>query len=498
MGIRISLKNTYNSYLVITFLISLLITSICLILLISTNMPYDACIKVFGWIGNSLLIWGLYVFKKLNRTNLNQYSIFYLSYFVFSFGQLMLFSVGIEYARYNVLRLFPQDDIIKYCVFFCISTCFFLFGALLAIKKDIRYREQFKEILKSSNALLSATKVVAWALFIISAPVYFADLINNTILSITQGYGAIYNVSDSDSVSNIVSSLSMWCVPSLYLLLWSYKHSMFARVSITLLIVTSIIGTLIVGGRSGAVAMLLSYIFLWNAIIKKINKRKMFVMLIGLFLFFSILPIIQNYRGVTGKSIEDFWNMLAIMYDGNKIFEIIGEMGGSMAVLLRVFNLVPSIYPLHWGESYLASILAVIPSLFLGGYSFTDKAQLAGWLQHAANMSYGPGFSMHGEAYYNFGWLGIPFMLVVGWVFYKFLSNDMIKGKLFVLRDTFAAIALYAFITTTRDAMYLTIRKELYMILVPLFMIIIINNQLKSSEQKNLKNHDSNSISNFS
>jgi hypothetical protein len=132
MGIRISLKNTYNSYLVITFLISLLITSICLILLISTNMPYDACIKVFGWIGNSLLIWGLYVFKKLNRTNLNQYSIFYLSYFVFSFGQLMLFSVGIEYARYNVLRLFPQDDIIKYCVFFLYFDVLFSFWSFVS------------------------------------------------------------------------------------------------------------------------------------------------------------------------------------------------------------------------------------------------------------------------------------------------------------------------------------------------------------------------------
>ena len=484
MRIRISLKKekTFQNYLVLTLLMSLLIAIVCLILLSSINISYDVRLRWFGWIGNLLLIWGLYVFKKLINTHINQYSMFYLCYFIFSYGQLMLFSVGIEYEKFLVLRLFPPDDIIKYCLFFCISTCFFLFGALLAIKKIVKNTKHFGELANPGKTLLLAVKIVAWILFLISAPVYFSDLIGNVTKSIIQGYNAIYDVGDYSSASNIITSLSMWYVPSLYLLLWSYKQSKIARRAITSLLVISIGGVLIIGARSTAVAMLLSYIFLWNATINKLNKRKMFITLVGLFLFFTILPIIQEYRGTSGKSIESFWNVLTLMYNGNKIVEIIGELGSSMQVWLRVLELVPSAYPLKLGESYLASILACIPSLFMGGHSFTQDAQLAGWLQSAANMSYGPGFSMHGEAYYNFGWWGIPFMLIVGLVFFKFLSNDFIKGKLLILRDTFSAIALFAFITTARGSMYLSIRKELYMILLPVFVIIILNNTLRKQK----------------
>lgn len=477
---RTSNKETlFKNCLALTLLVGILVIAISLILLLFVvDSSYDASLICFGWIGNFLLMWGLYIFNKLVNNRINQYSIFYLCYFIFSYGQLMLFSFGIEYQKFPVLRIFPEADIIKYCMFFCISTCFFLLGALLAIKKDIRYKENLNVQKEYSNTLLMSMKIVAWTLFLISAPVYFKDLLSNASMSITYGYNEIYAESNSSSLSNIISSLSMWYVTSLYLLLSSYRQSKFARYSITLLIGITIIFVLIVGARSRAVALLLSYIFLWNTVVREISTRNKINILIGLFLFLTILPIIQMYRGTSGKSLESFLDIIIVMYDNNKFVEIIGELGSSMQVWLRVYNIVPSVYPLHLGESYLASILACIPSLLMGGYSFTEKAQLSGWLQSSANMSYGPGFSMHGEAYYNFGWLGIPFMLIIGWTFFKFLSNSWINGKAHSLKNTFSAIALFAFITSARGSMYLSIRTELYMILIPLFAIILLNNTL--------------------
>lgn len=471
-------QKKFGGYVVLTMLISSLVSVECLILMSSTNIQYDVCLRWFGWTGILLLLWGLYVFKKLTHTNINQYSIFYLCYFIFSYGQLILFSVGIEYDKFLVLRVFPQGDVIKYCLFFCISTCFFFLGALLAIKKDLQHGKIFAEE-EPSNTLLRAVKIVAWALFFIAAPIYLFGLVTNVMISITQGYNAIYDINDSSPLSNIITSLSMWYVPSLFLLSWSYKQSRVAMCSITLLIAASIICVLIIGARSTAVAMIFSYIFLWNTIIKKLNKKNVFIILLLLFLFFTILPIIQVYRGTSGKSIESFLTLLIAMYDGNKSVEIIGELGGTMQVWLRIFEIIPSIYSFKFGESYLASLLACIPSLLMGGYSFTQDAQLAGWLQNAANMTYGPGFSMHGEAYYNFGWWGMPFMLVVGWVFFMFLNNGIIKGKLLSLKDTFSAIALCAFITTARGSMYLSIRKEIYMIVLPMLAIIVLNDTLR-------------------
>lgn len=481
MATRIILKkeNEFKNSLLLTALMGMLVIAASLILLLFVaESSYDASLICFGWIGNFLLVWGLYIFKKLTNSNINQYSIFYLCYFVFSYGQLMLFSVGIEYEKFPVLRIFPQDDIIKFCTFFCISTSFFLFGALLAIKNDLRYKEIFNAQGEPSNTLLMAVKIVAWSLFLISTPVYFQSLISNAGMSIEYGYNEIYIEGNSSSLSNIISSLSMWYVTSLYLLLNSYKQSKFARYSISLLIAITIVFVLIVGARSRAVALLLSYFYLWNTVIGKISTRKKVTIIIALLLFSTILPIIQAYRGTSGKSIESFLDMVTVMYDNNKFVEIIGELGSSMQVWLRVYDLVPDVYPLKFGESYLASVLACIPSIIMGGYSFTEKAHLSGWLQSAANMRYGPGFSMHGEAYYNFGWMGVPFMLIVGWIFFNFLSNGFIKGKLYSLKYTFSAIALFAFITTARGSIYLSIRNELYMILIPLIAIILLNNTL--------------------
>lgn len=148
-----------------------------------------------------------------------------------------------------------------------------------------------------------------------------------------------------------------------------------------------------------------------------------------------------------------------------------------------VNRLVPQSINLKLGQSYIASFLARVPSVLLGGYSLTKYANLSQWLMETLNMSYGPGFSMHAEAYYNFGLLGIPFMFFIGWFYSKLISNNFIKGPMKKYKNVLSTIAFYLFAMNIRDSMYLTIRNEVFIVLLPILIIYLVYNTQKNTHQ---------------
>ena len=81
------------------------------------------------------------------------------------------------------------------------------------------------------------------------------------------------------------------------------------------------------------------------------------------------------------------------------------------------------IFGFRYGESYLYSLTTIIPNLgFWDAHPGAIKAHLGNWLQDVLGLDYGPGFSMAAEAYINFGWFGILFMMLLG-CFYGWLFS---------------------------------------------------------------------------
>lgn len=323
-------------------------------------------------------------------------------------------------------------------------------------------------------ALSNSLKNVGWIMFVFSAPIYLQDLISNLIYSINYGYRTIYEATDSTSVSNIVESFSMWFIPSLFILLVVYKKNKYFKWFILVIMLFISIGIFAIGSRSRAMAIIISLLYLWNAEVRKFKKVDKILLGSIMITIFSLLPVIQIFRGLNNKSISGFRETLSSMQGNNLLIDIIGELGGSMQPWLLVNRLIPEIYSFRLGQSYIASLFTIVPSAILGGVSATKYAHLSGWLQDAANMTYGPGFSILGEAYYNFGWFGLPILFIIGWLYFKFISNNMFTGSIIKFKNLFSAIALFAFITSARGSMYLTIRTEFYTILIPIIILKLI------------------------
>ena len=155
----------------------------------------------------------------------------------------------------------------------------------------------------------------------------------------------------------------------------------------------------------------------------------------------------------------------------DNLTKVLGEFGNSAQIWLRLQKLIPDIYDYHYGFSYIASFLSCIPSVLFGGYSFAEHANLSDWITNIEHSSYGLGFSMLGEAYYNFGWLGPVGIFFVGLFIFITMSCCWLPSCLKKYSTVFSTIALYIFATNGRGAMYLEIRSVFYCIIIPAVLI---------------------------
>ena len=125
------------------------------------------------------------------------------------------------------------------------------------------------------------------------------------------------------------------------------------------------------------------------------------------------------------------------------IFTTISNLGYSVFPTIKTMQLIPKTYPFHFGQSYLYAILGILPNVFGGTHISVQYAALAQWLMRALEMTYGPGYSMPAEAYYNFGWLGFLLMPILGAGISRLLDERNSKGdalKTFVIIGCFIVL----------------------------------------------------------
>lgn len=465
-------KNINSFKLILISVVMLSMTVLLSSVIVGFKTYNETAIFIMSWVGNIILIWSLKIYYSYERTSLNQYSLFMICLYIFSYGQMFLYSIGIRYESFDLISMYPNKDIVQYLIYYCNGMLFFLIGQIIVIGRK-RYYISNNEINFNDKTLTYCVKVTALLMLIVSTPIYLGELFKLVDISVRSGYSKIYEVESSGT--GITSLLSMMYIPSLLLLLNVYRKKKLLRNVCLLGLVIPTIAYLVIGTRSRPIAIIIATLFLWNASIKPFTKKeKNFLIILGIIILLS-LSIISDYRGVIDKSIQGFFESIMNSSSFTDILvDSIGEMGGSMQIWLRLNRIMPTIYSFKYGWSYIASILCVLPSFFYGGYSFAKDAALATWLTNVENSNYGLGFSIVGEMYYNFGWIGIIMMLFLGIFLTKLLAFNGYKKNFKSYTNSFIAIVLFTFATLGRGSMHLTIRQIVYTVVLPIFLISII------------------------
>lgn len=462
----------------------LVIAIICFYIL---NIDYefndiDNFINITSLIGIIEIFLCLIIWKKYTGTFLSLFIFYLLSFYLFTMGQSFLRLFNLKYNFFNIYEYIEPNIMLKVHIFtiFCIA---FLFeGALIAVgeKKGNKKRNIF-----NSNEL---GKVGIFLFFISIIPmlIYLVKLILAYRIG---GYSyAFSSVANSSGIMRVINKIHPFFIPALIMIIIDYKNK---KRKFAMLLMASIgIIYFFIGERTGAASILLS-LFILNSQLNDKNKNcseklEKFKIALVVFLFAILIPTVGALRNSASFSLFSFSEVMKRGGVFSGFIDTIAIMGYSAFPLGKTIEIIPLEKGYSYGKTYFFAILAILPNIFGGVHISVKYAGLAQWLMNYLRMNYGPGFSYPAEAWFNFGWYGCIIMLVIGYIFckYMYVPNSLKKHKISLFIST--AFFLET-ITSPRRELMTVIRLVGYYVFIPVLLVYILKKCLKNSYKNKRK-----------
>lgn len=452
------------------------------------NVGYKTVVLWFSWISLGLLIWGIISWIKITNGELSPYLFIIGAFFVFHLGQPLLYIFHFESPKASIFNMgFSFNEIFKAIFYSCICFNFLHLGAIIQNRKSVN-KVKYKVSKVNSQSLKYAMKLVGYIMLIVSFVPYYYYLTRVFNYGVMQGYSAVYE--NTLSLQNI-GILQGLFIPSILIMMVIYKRINIIRFIGLLVIFVHVLIMLAAGWRGEAVALLISFIVFWNLCIKKFDKKQIFILCLAGIIMISILPIIFSIRSNNDKSLLMFLDLfLYSIRNDNLIFTSISEMGFSIYPLLHIIRFIENGVPILYGTSYLGAIIdSIFPAYILHASNFGWIVWLAQWLQNSLNMSYGPGFSMAAESFFNFGWYGAAIFFIWGRFIIKLVYIDNFDFYLRDFKTVFMCISLFQILMIIRGQFIVFIQNYFYYNLLPMLLIYFIAYQLTKKSRKIEKLH---------
>lgn len=394
------------------------------------HAPTMHSLGVLGWFGLAQLAYSIVSWTQRGNEVVSPYIIFLLALYVFSFGQSFIWCFGVNPDRSLVgFQGITINEIFEAQILTLLMLAFFHIGAVYSLR-----RKHSLNLQRPAIDYTRRLKQIGWFLFLISAYPYITETINDAILSMRYGYGALFEGTAAVGFDNLPSFIAGYFIPSVICLFIAYKDTPSLRIIFTCILILDVMFILITGGRSNAVIIIALLLILYNYLVKRFTRKWLLVGTFGVLLLLRVLSFIGEVRMQESRTLD---------YDGTKIesnaaFDAIAEMGGSMFCLIKTMDLVPSKDSYRYGRSYAFAFTTLIPNLgFWDIHPAKKESNLSGWLTSALGLSYGTGFSMCAEAYANFGYFGIMVFFFWGW----FLASIFGKIEISVATRNYALLA---------------------------------------------------------
>lgn len=395
----------------------------------SVSDPDYNDLKFVGTLGLIQFFVSLYSSFRSGQKLLSPYVIFLIVMYVFHVGQALMYPFEIVSNRDLVGFLgITTYDILSGEIISLVFLSFFQIGALLC--KNPKEKEPFSsiEVEKMDRRL----KQIGFFLVIISVYFYYEDLLEQTVESLMNGYGAIYEGEDQIGLDNLGSVIGEYYNPGLLCLYIAYRNKRLIRNIIVSVLLLNCSFILVVGGRTAAVILGTLIVMMRYFLVKHFTKKEWLVIGGGAVCSLALLANIAGIRSNTDRDFSDTFIIDEEETGAEGVADAIGEMGGTMYCLIWTKQILDETGEYRYGSSYLYSFTTIIPNIdFWEIHPAVKYSNLGDWLTTEMNIDFGTGFSMVAEAYANFGYLGCLMMMFLGFCFAKILCpfESAVKQK---------------------------------------------------------------------
>lgn len=486
---RVYKKNTVILYGVI-FTISIIsfIAYLLFSLYFDETKEYTTIISYLSWAGILIGIYVLFSWYKLTGNLFSLYTIFILFFFLFNFGQPLMWALGIHQSDeigqttlYTLGRA-STSSIAYTQILTLISIVMFHLGAVFCYKP--RNKKNISNNLISKVNVQITTKAIFYTCFILSLfviPISFYISVYDLIFSQSHGYSALYY---DDSKVNIVAFnlLKRMFFPCLVGLLIGSNYHKGARLFVYTVFAFYLIINLLSGDRGSWVYDLVILVFMRHTFYKKIRWKQMLMGTgIGL-LFLYFVNVFVELRSTTGISLKNVKE--SFTFNNSPIVDFIFEMGGSMRPALVLIQYDWDIWP--YANSYITSFIGLLPEKVINLLGIPYVSLTSWFSQDYLGISYGAGFSIVAESLLNYGPIFAPLvMLFLGYIISSltFLNKDS-NIKEDALRIFFTVSTMSVFMSMVRGHLQHSLNVWLYSVVILFILIFFMKMYLKSKPGK--------------
>lgn len=333
------------------------------------------------------------------------YLLFMLSAALFHGGQLILYSVGWQDAVFD--NTYPDQQVMRGILLVLGGFWALHLGGLLCAQgsgtpPDLDAGQE------------AATRVVGWAMMLVSAVPLFLEMRNSMGLRSQEGYIALYQQEAQSGLENVRLFLSDFFLPgALFVLAASRRRTLqlsFAAASILCVAV----GWFFLGARSTAAMPLIAAAWLFHTRNRRLPRWLLIasaVVMIGV--VFPLIGVIRdNPLGQTGgRSVAEAYESLE-----NPFAYSIEEFGSSLRPVIDILALTPTTRPFQYGTGYVHALLNVVPNFISFLHFQIPYGPADVWYTETIDPQFalqggGWGFSFIAEAYLEGGWIGAPIWL---------------------------------------------------------------------------------------
>ncbi len=385
-----------------------------------------------------------YAWFKMSKEICSPFFIMFIAASLFCVGQTIGWALGLNMGDLDLLIYIPYIDkhyLGDSLLYSLNAMILFLFGGVCAFGTSKRF---VRTMPTAQNSLdFSSVKVLSTFILIVSIPCVIINLWNILPAVFRGGYWEFYSEIDSYSkTGQFIPLLAGW-FPIALLMKYAIhidRNPVISRLSLVFLF-AYIAVNLYIGGRSGAVMMLLAFIITKQYLGKPIKKKMILPAAAGGYLFVGILNTIADIRLSSNRSMADIFSSLT-MSISSTLGDFIGELGWSMSSLAWTMELTGTSF--RWGTSYWYAFTAIIPNLgFWTVHPATLYSNLGEWMQETLGRSSGLGYTFVAETYANFSWFGLALMFLFGFIISRLLTPINRQNARYNFKYTIVIIMIF-------------------------------------------------------
>lgn len=376
--------------------------------------------------GVMVLFLDLVLFCIAQKKIVTVQTLFLMLFVLFQFGLPIVYAFDPKHYNFYV-TLFGEKTLtnaVKYTIL-AIQTYIIIATCIIANRSQA---EKHGKVGKWAKTILTHSREVedaALLLFIITAIVAVPVNLWSAIQALTAGV-AIGNLYRGAMAANGLTRFFQEFFFSSALLYLCFSNKKIRKRAVTAVYLVVAFSMVLVADRSGGVTALIIYALYCYYTGDERKKNRNAIVLIGLGIVFAIVSsAIASIR--SGESSQGGINLL---------FSALEEMGFNFTSLCFVMEYIPSRTSYRFGMSYIVALILLIPKSFGLGSVYPKLQSYLGetWLWNANKsygrdfLSFGVGFSMIAESYYNFSWGGIVVMIPLAGIITHFLKEKKIEN----------------------------------------------------------------------